>query len=72
MNYSIIVWHRDDMHSMHQSILMSAITLPKLMRDFKLYMRRPVSCRSFNQKNLIQLCDKEGNYHNIAKLSKEI
>jgi hypothetical protein len=64
-NYSIIIWHNNDLHGKHQSILLSARTLPKLMRDFELYMKRPATCRSFNKNNLVQLFDKGGHYHDI-------
>jgi hypothetical protein len=71
-NYSIIIWHNNDLHGKHQSILLSARTLPKLMRDFELYMKLPAKFRSFNDNNLVQLFDKDGHYHDIINTNQGV
>ena len=54
-NYSIVVWHKDDLNGHHNRVLMSAKTLAKLGRDFRDYMDRPVTARSFDARNLVQV-----------------
>lgn len=67
MNYSIIVWHRDDINGVHQSVLTSAKTLGKVLRDFAKYMNRPQSMRSFTAKNLVQLHGPDGLMFDITQ-----
>ena len=54
-DYKIIVWHKDSVNGTHQSILCSAKTQSKVLRDFERYLKRPACVRSFNGHNLIQL-----------------
>jgi len=53
--YRIIVWHKDCVNGTHQSVLFSAKTMGKVLRDFNKYLTLPKQFRSFNQHNLIQL-----------------
>ncbi len=52
--YKIIVWHNNAVEGTHQSVLFSAQTAGKVLRDFDHYLNR-APARSFNQHNLIQL-----------------
>jgi hypothetical protein len=54
-NYSIVVWHKDDLNGHHNCVLMGAKTLAKLGRDFRAYMERPPIARSFDERNLVQV-----------------
>lgn len=54
--YKIIVWHKNATEGTHQSILLEAQTLGKVMRDFDKYLKdRKGAHQSFNERNLIQL-----------------
>ena len=53
--YKIIVWHNDSINGTHQAVLCSAQTMAKVLRDYSKYLQRPERCRSFTNKNLIQL-----------------
>jgi hypothetical protein len=62
-NYSIVVWHKDDLNGHHNRVLMGAKTLAKLGRDFRAYMERPPIARSFNERNLVQVyCASDATY----------
>jgi hypothetical protein len=52
--YSIIIWHNNATEGTHQSILFSAKTCAKVLRDFEHYLTHTPH-RSFNRHNLIQL-----------------
>jgi hypothetical protein len=67
MNYSIIIWHRDDINGVHQSVLTSAKTSGKVLRDFAKYMQRPQSMRSFTPANLVQLHGPDGLLFDIVQ-----
>jgi hypothetical protein len=68
MSYSIIVWHRDDINGLHQTVLVSAITLGKVLRDFDKYMQRPPAMRSFNAVNIVQLHGPNGLMFDIKQI----
>jgi len=53
--YSIICWHNSATDGTHQSVLFSALTLGKVMRDFERYLSLPERMRTFNKHNVIQL-----------------
>lgn len=53
--YYIIVWHNNAVEGTHQSVLLRAKTLGKILRDFAKLMALPASMHSFNKHNLIQL-----------------
>jgi hypothetical protein len=70
MSYSIIVWHRDDINGLHQTVLVSAITLGKTLRDFNKYMQRPPAMRSFSAVNLVQLHGPNGLMFDIKQIDQ--
>ena len=54
-NYSIVVWHKDDLNGHHNRVLMGAKTFAKLGRDFRAYMERPATARSFDERNIVKV-----------------
>jgi hypothetical protein len=53
--FAIICWHNSATEGTHQSVLFSARTMGKVLRDFERYLSLNERMRSFNKHNLIQL-----------------
>lgn len=58
--YRVLVWHRDDANGVHHSIKGTGATPEQALREFAKYLERPVHCRSFTDKNLVQLHGPDG------------
>jgi hypothetical protein len=58
--FAIIVWHSDDVNGTHQRIIARGHTADRVMLDFSKYLQRPLWCRSFTNKNKVQLHGPDG------------
>lgn len=58
--FAVIVWHRDDVRGVHQSILCTGLTAAQALEGFAKYLERPAQFRSFTDKNRVQLHGPDG------------
>jgi hypothetical protein len=58
--FAIIVWHSDDINGTHQRVITRGHTAASTMMGFAKYLQRPAHCRSFTNKNRVQLHGPEG------------
>ena len=58
--FAVIVWHSDDINGTHQRVLIRARTAARVMLEFAKYLERPSHCRSFTNKNRVQLHGPDG------------
>lgn len=58
--FAVIVWHNDDINGTHQRTLIRGYSATSVALDFAKYLQRPEWCRSFTDKNKVQLHGPDG------------
>jgi hypothetical protein len=69
--FCVVVWHRDAVYGVHQSMLLKAATAAQALTSFSKYVRKvPPQMRSFGPRHQVQLYGPDGKIADIPHIAQ--